>query len=165
LCTITTTVKAKHSTTVKQECARAIADRRYVIAKEIVDNNWLRKAWISLLPSNLCQALESSLFSKQEQETATRTRNKKQEQEQETATRTRNKKHEQETIKLSQLYQSVDGSSLFSKQEQETIKLSHLYQSVDGSSLFSKQEQEQDGELGSEQRQHEKRSMELLQIV
>jgi hypothetical protein len=127
LCTITTTVKAKHSTTVKQECARAIADRRYVIAKEIVDNNWLRKAWISLLPSNLCQALESSLFSKQEQETATRTRNKK---------------HEQETIKLSQLYQSVDGSSLFSKQEQE-----------------------QDGELGSEQWQHEKRSMELLQIV
>ncbi len=55
-----------------------IADRRYVIvAKEIVDN-WLRNAWISLLPSNLCQALESSLFSKreQEQETATRTRNK-----------------------------------------------------------------------------------------
>jgi hypothetical protein len=121
--------KAKHSTRVKQECAQVIADRRYVIAKEIVDNNWLRKAWISLLPSNLCQALESSLFSKQEQETATRTRNKK---------------HEQETIKLSQLYQSVDGSSLFSKQEQE---------------------QEQDGELGSEQRQHEKRSMELLQIV
>jgi hypothetical protein len=90
--------KAKHSTTVKQECAQVIADRRYVIAKEIVDN-WLRKAWISLLPSNLCQALESSLFSKQEQETRTRTGNKnknksnkntKQEQEQDTATRTRN---------------------------------------------------------------------------
>jgi hypothetical protein len=51
------------------------------------------------------------------------------------------------------------------EQEQETIKLSHLYQSVDGSSLFSKQEQEQDGELVSEQREHEKRSMELLQVV
>jgi hypothetical protein len=41
LCTITTTVKqskAQHSTTVKQECAQVIADRRYVIAKEIVDN-------------------------------------------------------------------------------------------------------------------------------
>jgi phosphatidate phosphatase PAH1 len=146
--------KAKHSTTVKQECAQVIADRRYVIAKEIVDN-WLRKAWISLLPSNLCQALESSLFSKQEQETATRTRNEnknksnkntKQEQEQDTATRTRNKNTKQE-------------------QEQETIQLSHLYQSVDGSSLFSKQDQEQDGELSSEQREHEKRSMELLQVV
>jgi hypothetical protein len=139
--------KAKHSTTVKQECAQVIADRRYVIAKEIVDK-LARNAWISLLPSNLCQALESSLFSKQEHETRTRTRNKKQQQEHETRTRTRNcnKKQQQE-------------------QEQETIKLSHLYQSVDGSSLFSKQEQEQDGELGSEQRQHEKRSMELMQIV
>jgi hypothetical protein len=82
-----------------------IADRRYVIAKEIVDNNWLRKAWISLLPSNLCQALESSLFSKQEQESATRTRNAKQEQEQETATRTRNKNKNK---KLSSYHISVN---------------------------------------------------------
>jgi hypothetical protein len=100
-----------------------------------------RKAWISLLPSNLCQALESSPIL----ETRTRNSNKntKQEQEQETATRDSNKNTKQ-------------------GQEQETIKLS---QSVDGSSLFSKQEQEQDGELDSEQRQHEKRSMELLQVV
>jgi hypothetical protein len=81
-------------------------------------------------------------------ETRTRNSNKntKQEQEQETETRDSNKNTKQE-------------------QEQETIKLSHLYQSVDGSSLFSKQEQEQDGELSSEQREHEKRSMELLQVV
>jgi hypothetical protein len=79
-------------------------------------------------------------------ETRTRISNKNAKRETRTRTRNSNKNAKQE-------------------QEQETIKLSHLCQSVDGSSLFSKQEQEQDGELGSEQRQHEKRSMELLQIV
>ncbi|KAH9569216.1 hypothetical protein CY35_03G120700 [Sphagnum magellanicum] len=90
-------------------------------------------------------------------------KNKKQQQEHETRTRTRNSnkntKREQATRTRTR------NSNKNKKQEQETIKLSHLYQSVDGSSLFSKQEQEQEGELSSEQREHEKRSMELLQVV
>jgi len=90
-----------------------------VIAKEIVDN-WLRNAWISLLPSNLCQALESSLFSKQEQEqeTATRTRNenknKKQQQEHETRTsnKNKNKKQQQEQETRTRNYQAITSLSI-----------------------------------------------------
>jgi hypothetical protein len=69
-----------------------IADRRYVIAKEIVEN-WLEKHGYRCCHQTSVKLSNQVLFSKQEQETATRTpnKNKNKKQQQETATRTRNK--------------------------------------------------------------------------